>query len=219
LDDIIYNPSQITEKYGLAPIKSVLQVGASGGQEIPIFMSAGVTHAVMIEPLDYPFSVLCANTRGIQNYMPVQSAVGATDGEAVTFFVASNDGQSSSILKPAQHLSAFPHVEFNEKVTTNSFTLDTLSKSAKASNQNFPDQYDLIYIDCQGAELEFFKGASKSLLGAKYIFTEVGFGGGYENDVSYLRLAQYLDAYGYKLVSLNIDPAHGYGDAFFMRCF
>lgn len=213
-----YNPFQIIEKYSLPPIFSVLQVGASGGQEIPLFLSSGVTHAVMIEPLDYPFSVLCANTQGIGNYLPVQSAVGATDGESVTFFVASNDGQSSSILKPAQHLAAFPHVEFNEKINTNSFTLDTLARSVKASNQNFPDRYDLIYIDVQGAELEVFKGASKSLLSAKYIFTEVGFGGGYENDVSYLRLAQYLDAFGYKLVSLNIDPTHGYGDAFFMRC-
>lgn len=213
----MYNPFQITQKYSLAPITSVLQVGASGGQEIPLFKSSGVTHAVMIEPLDYPFSILSANTRGIENYMPVQSAVGATDGEAVTFFVASNDGQSSSILKPAQHLSAFPSVAFNEKVTTNSFTLDTIARSVKVTNSNFPDQYDLIYIDVQGAELEVFKGASKCLLSSKYIFTEVGFGGGYENDVSYLRLTQYLDAFGYKLVSLNIDPTHGYGDAFFMR--
>ena len=213
----MYNPFQITEKYGLAPIRSVLQVGASGGQEIPLFTSCGVTHAVMIEPLDYPYSILFGNTRGLQNYLPVQSAVGATDGEVVTFFVASNDGQSSSILKPAQHLAAFPYVEFNDTVKTNSFTLDTIARSVKANNPGFPEEYDLIYIDVQGAELEVFKGASKCLLSSKYIFTEVGFGGGYENDVSYLRLAQYLDAFGYKLVSLDIDPTHGYGDAFFMR--
>ncbi len=213
----MYNPFQIVEKYKLDPISSVLQVGASGGQEIPLFRSNGVAHAVMIEPLDYPFSVLCANSKGVENFLPVQSAVGATDAEVVTFFVASNDGQSSSILKPSQHLSAFPHVAFNQTVTTNSFTLDTIARSVKANSPSFPERYDLIYIDVQGAELEVFKGASKCLLSSKYIFTEVGFGGGYEKDVSYLRLAEFLDAYRYKMVSLNIDPNHGYGDAFFIR--
>ena len=211
------NPFQITKKYSLNPISSVLQIGASGGQEVSLFKSNGVIHAVMIEPLDYPFSILCKNINGLDNYLPVQSAVGAIDGERVDFFVANNDGQSSSTLKPAHHLLSFPEVKFNEKISINSFTLDTIARAAKINNKNLPDQYDLIYVDVQGAELEVFKGANKCLSSSKYIFTEVGYGGGYENDVSYLNLTQYLDAFGYKLVSLNINPVNGYGDAFFMQ--
>lgn len=211
------NPFEIVAKYNLQPILSVLQIGASGGQEIPLFKSNGVIHAAMIEPLNYPFEILSANINGYKNYLPIQSAVGAKDGEAVTFYVANNGGQSSSILKPAKHLSAFPNVDFNESFTTISFTLDTISRSIKANNITFPNNYDLIYVDVQGAELEIFKGANQCLLTSKYIFTEVGFGGGYENDVSYLRLNHYLDAFGYKLLTLNINPNNGYGDAFFMR--
>ena len=89
--------------------------------------------------------------------------------------------------------------------------------SVRANNASFPAVYDLIYIDVQGAELDVFKGASRCLSAGRYIFSEVGFGGGYEKDVSYLRLAQYLDAFNYKIVELHINPQHGYGDAFFVR--
>ena len=211
------NPFQIVSRYNLPAITSVLQVGASAGQEIPMFSANGVTHAVMVEALDFPFSVLCSNCSGIANFLPVQSAVGARDGEVVKFYVSNNGGQSSSILKPAKHLSAFPHVLFDEEVSKNSFTLDSIAMSVKLANPNFPENYDLLYLDVQGAELEVLKGASRNLLNCKYIFTEVGFGGGYEKDVSYLQLAQFLSAFNYKLVSLNIDPVCGYGDAFFIR--
>jgi FkbM family methyltransferase len=211
------NPFDIAKNYHLAPITSVLQVGASGGQEIPMFLAHGVSHAAMIEPLDYPFSVLRANCEGIANYLPIQSLVGARDGEQVELFVASNDGQSSSILKPAQHLDAFPSVSFDTKIQCTSFTLDTIARSIQASHADFPAHYDLIYVDVQGAELEVFKGANQSLLNSRFIFTEIGLGGGYEGDVSYMKLIGFLNAYGYDLIQLEINPSHGYGDALFVR--
>lgn len=214
---MMHSAFEIVHKYGLTPISNVVQVGASGGQEIPMFDQFEVQHAVMIEPLDYPFSILKNNIGGRANYLPVQCAVGAKDGEEVTLFVASNDGQSSSILKPANHLTLYPRISFETKINTNSFTLDTIVASVRANHRTFPEVYDLIYVDVQGAELEVFKGARRCLQAARYIFTEVGFGGGYEKDVSYLRLAQYLDEFNYKLVELNINPQFGYGDAFFMR--
>jgi FkbM family methyltransferase len=211
------NPFQYIQRYNLPSIKSVIQVGASGGQEIPMYFSNGIDYAVMIEPLDYPFSILAANCQNRGNYLPVQMGVGAEDGVVANFYVASNDGQSSSILKPASHLDTFPYVSFDGEVKVNCYTLDTIARSVKSSNPGFPDFYDLIYIDVQGAEREVFKGGSYMLQKAKYIFSEVGYGGGYENDVSYLGLIQYLDAFGFRLVSLDIDPNTGYGDAFFCK--
>lgn len=211
------NPFEVVKNYSLQPIKSVLQVGASGGQEIAMFLANGVSHAAMIEPLDYPFSVLCANAQSIENYLPIQSLVGAKDGEHVELFVASNDGQSSSILKPAQHLLAFPTVTFDAKIQCTSFTLDTIARSIKTNHAQFPHHYDLIYVDVQGAELEVFKGANQCLLNSRFIFTEIGLGGGYEGDVSYIKLIGFLHAYGYDLIHLEINPNHGYGDALFVR--
>ena len=215
--DVSINPFEIAKNYSLSPIQSVLQVGASGGQEISLFVANGVRHAAMVEPLDYPFSVLCANAKNIENYLPIQSLVGARDGEQVELFVASNDGQSSSILKPAQHLSAFPTVTFDDKIQCTSYTLDTIVRSVKTNHTHFPEHYDLIYVDVQGAELEVFKGANQCLLNSRFVFTEIGLGGGYEGDVSYIKLIGFLNAYGYDLIQLEINPNHGYGDALFVR--
>ena len=211
------NPFEIVKNYSLQPINSVLQVGASGGQEIPMFLANGVSFAAMIEPLDYPFSVLCANAKNIGNYLPIQSLVGAKDGEQVDLFVASNDGQSSSILKPAQHLTAFPTVTFDNSIQCTSYTLDTIVRSINKNHVQFPENFDLIYVDVQGAELEVFKGANQCLLNSRLIFTEIGLGGGYEGDVSYMKLIGFLNAYGYDLIQLEINPNHGYGDALFLR--
>jgi FkbM family methyltransferase len=211
------NPFECIDLYELPKIKSILQVGASGGQEISLFLKNNIIECLLIEPLDYPFAVLCDNVKGIDNYIPVKTAVGARDNEVIQMYVASNDGQSSSILKPAKHTSIFPGVNFNSKVNIKSFTLDGIVSYINQTNKKSAEAYDLIYVDVQGAELEVFKGASKSIINAKYIFTEVGYGGGYENDSSYVEIIQYLNAFSYKLVDIRIDPRTGYGDAFFIN--
>ena len=61
------------------------------------------------------------------------------------------------------------------------------------------------------------KGAGQLLNHAKYIFTEIGYGGGYEGDVAVEILIQYLAAFSYRPIALELDPRHGYGDALFIR--
>lgn len=212
-----FDPFDCIRLLELPKIQNVLQVGASGGQEIPLFVNNEIKHAILIEPLDYPFEVLINNLRGLENYIPIKTLVGADDDVSVTMFISSNDGQSSSILKPARHISTFPNVLFNEKISLKSFTLDSILKTVNNQHYIAPKIYDLIYIDVQGAELEVFKGARKALLDARYVFTEVGYGGGYEGDASYVEIINYLKIFNFNLVSLKINPNNGYGDAFFSK--
>ena len=197
--------------------RTVLQVGASGGQEIPIFINNEIKKGIFIEPLDYPFEILCQNLKGLNNYLPIKSLVGSDDDVDVRMYVSNNGGQSSSILKPAKHKSIFPYVLFPEEHIIKSFTLDTIVKSIAKQDSNFQDKFDLLYIDVQGAELEVFKGARKILLDAQYIFTEVGYGGGYDGDASYIEIINYLKTYNFNLSLLNINPITGYGDALFVK--
>ena len=90
------NPFEVVKAYKLQPIQSVLQVGAGGGQEIMMFLANGGSHAVTAEPLDYPFSVLCANAKNIKNYLPFQSFVGIRDGDEVERFIAGNVGSAAA---------------------------------------------------------------------------------------------------------------------------
>jgi FkbM family methyltransferase len=197
--------------------KSVLQVGASGGQEVHFFREHGVQAGLFIEPLDYPFEVLSQNCKNIKGFFPLKAIALSLDDKTVVFHVASNAGMSSSILPPKSHIESYPHVKFEDTLELQGYTLDTLvSRSAK----NFlgcPFCFDLIYIDVQGAELEVFKGASFQLQSARYVFTEVGLGGGYQNDVELETLIGFLRAFGFRLLALEVGARTGYGNAFFAR--
>lgn len=205
-------------KFGLTLPKSVLQIGANAGQEVPMFKRNGVEHAVLVEPLDAPFSNLCQACQGDGAYLPVKALAVAKDGLSVTMHVANNFGQSSSILKPSNHLKLFPSVEFGQKpLTIIGYTADSIYRYARSIQSALPEWVDMLFLDVQGAELEVLKGAGQLLGNARYIFTEIGYGGGYEGNVSVETLIQYLAAFSFRLVAMEIDPRHGYGDALFVK--
>lgn len=205
-------------KFELAPPKSILQIGANAGQEVAAFKQNGVEHAVLVEPLDAPFAHLRQACQGEAGYLPLKALAVAKDGLPVTMHVANNFGQSSSILKPSNHLKVFPSVEFRqEPVTITGYTADSIYRYARSVQPDLPEWVDMLFLDVQGAELEVFKGAGQLLGNARYIFTEIGYGGGYEGDVSVETLIQYLAAFSFRLVAMEIDPRHGYGDALFVK--
>jgi hypothetical protein len=77
-------------------------------------------------------------------------------------------------------------------------------------------QIDLLYLDTQGAELSVLRGATTLLRQICYVFTEVGRGGLYENDVNHRVLTEYLDSQGFSLAFLYINR-HGWGDALYVH--
>jgi FkbM family methyltransferase len=208
---------KLLASFSLPAPRSIMQIGASFGQEIDLFASNGISHGLFIEPLPFAFEILKEKCSQYPGYICVNQLAGKMDGEDHTFHVASNGGQSSSILRPKNHKSIFPTVTFDTEVAAQAFTIDTISVWVRQSETTLPEFYDLIYIDVQGAELEVFKGAVRNIQKSKYIFSELGFGGGYESDVSYLHLSYFLESFGYKLVSLQIDPRSGYGDGLFVN--
>jgi FkbM family methyltransferase len=208
----------ILNRFELEKPRSVFQIGASGGQELDMFFQNGIASGVFIEPLDYPFSILSQNCLRFKNFFPFKALATATDGKNVEFFVASNAGQSSSILKPTGHLQKFPTVSFETPINLVGFQADTISKFAQTTTEGvLTDDFDLIYIDVQGAELEVFKGATKLLSQAKYVFTELGYGGGYSRDASLHEVAYFLSMHDYYPIYIEIDPRHGYGDGLFIK--
>ena len=109
------SPFDILKKYQLPNPKSVIQVGASGGQELEEFIAAGITDALLIEPLDGPFSVLQHRVQNIPSYVPFKALVSATNGKEFDFYIASNGGQSSSLLEPGDHLEKFSLCQLSRK--------------------------------------------------------------------------------------------------------
>jgi len=208
------NIFEILDSFGLPRPKSVFQVGASCGQEIDFFFAHGVLSGVFLEPLPASFQSLSDKCSG-KNYVPVQAVALALDNQEVEFFVASNSGHSSSIFKPARHLITYPHVEFNEPVKDTGHRVDSLALLARAKHNSLPACFDLLFLDVQGAELEVLKGAVSQLQSGKYVFCEIGRGDGYEGEVGYELIINFLMAFNYRLLALEWDPITGYGNALF----
>jgi FkbM family methyltransferase len=202
---------------GLPPPKTVLQVGASAGQEIDEFYEFGVSGGLFIEPLDLPFSLLVEKCKGKENYFPVQALALSEDNLKAEFFIASNAGQSSSILKPLKHLDYFPSVHFDNELSLVGYSINSIAKISKASCSALPDIYDLFYLDVQGAELEVMKGSTLQLQRGKYVLAEICDVEGYHNNARFVDLLMFLRAFGYKPIALQGDCSSGYGDCLFSK--
>lgn len=201
--------------------RGVVQVGANAGQELQQFYDHGVHQGVFIEPLDAPFAVLQRLCAPVPGYLPIQALCGAKDGEEVTFHVANNFGASSSMLKPLAHLDEYPHVHFVAEQKITSFTLDRILAAAHHHRPDLAGNLSLLYMDVQGAELNVLKGAVTTLQQIDYIYTEIGLGGTYENDVPVEDLILFLKLFDFRLVEMTLigDGAGGggVGNALFCR--
>ena len=209
-------PFEIVNSLGLSPITGIVQVGASTGQEVPYFVANGVRRATLIEPLDGPFEVLKAQCRHLDEYVLVQALCGSRDGETVDFHVASNNGESSSMLKPANHLADYPWVSFPQVVPLKTVTLDSIFAMVRARRPEIAAAANLLYMDVQGAELRVLAGATTVLNSVSYIYTETGVGGGYEGDVELIDLINFLRPHNFKVYELESNTA-GWGNAMLIR--
>ncbi len=205
------------KRQGLTPPLTVLQVGASAGQEIDDFYQSGVIAGLFIEPLDTPFAMLSDRCRGKPNYIPVQALALSEDNLISNFYLASNGGQSSSILPPKQHLLYYPNITFDHQIEMIGYKVDTLTAIAKQRFDTLPKYFDLFYLDVQGAELEVMKGSVSQLQNGKYVYAEIGDGNLYEGDVKLVELITFLRLFGYRPIALEANGQNGSGDCLWYK--
>ncbi|MEJ6000556.1 FkbM family methyltransferase [Paucibacter soli] len=200
-----------------API-GVLQLGASYGQELREFAENGIRAGVFVEPLPEPFANLAKNCSLVPNYIAVNTLCAETAGKTYPFHVASNGGMSSSILAPGTHLAVNPGVHFTHTINVVSSTVDDVLALVQANGRAAAVQaLDLMYLDCQGAEFQIFRGAARSLPQFKYIYTEVMRNELYAGQVPFLSYCHFLDAVGFTLNDVYFGYPEQAGNALFIR--
>lgn len=78
------------------------------------------------------------------------------------------------------------------------------------------DDFDMMFIDTQGAEKHVILGALETLRSIDFIWMEVSIGGIYEGDMPLSRFVPFLETLGFELGYCELKR-FGWGDALFVR--
>ena len=152
------------EKYHMN-VKGILYVGAHYGEEYEAFLKMGATKILMFEPTPKSFEVLRLKFNGNPAIKMFNMALGNSKGTMSMYTETANAGQSNSLLKPKQHTQQYPNIVFAGREEVHVDKLDNIKFKR-------PD-YNFLYMDCQGYELEVLRGGIKTLEHVDYILCEV----------------------------------------------
>ena len=199
--------TNLFDKYNMN-IKGIVHIGAHYGEEIQEYVDNGIQKITVFEPLSRNFDVLTKRMQNVNaDIQGHQVALGSKKGTA-TMFLSSNEAQSSSILKPKQHLELHPDVSFDGTEEVEVSLLDDYD----IGESNF------INIDVQGYELEVFKGGTKTLEKVDYIYCEVNRGEVYEGNAMVEDLDEFLSTYGFERVETKWpETYYTWGDALYIK--
>lgn len=204
---MLINFTNLLKKYNLN-IKGIVHVGAHYGEEIQEYVNNGIQTITVFEPLSNNFDILAERLQNVNaDIEGYQVALGSKKSTA-TMYLSSNQGESSSILKPKEHLEHHPDVTFDGTEEVEVELLD----SYNLRGANFMN------VDVQGYELEVFKGASETLKNIDYIYCEVNRGELYEGNPLVEDLDKYLAEYKFERVETHWpNDEYKWGDAFYIK--
>ena len=190
-------------------IDLIVDGGANSGQWASRLLASMDTKAVRtsltqhptivsIEPSSAPFAQLLEKANKAQNWIAIQSAIGAESQEGI-LNRALNEGQSSSLRKPKEHLTSYSTVDFEgvEKVVIR--RLDEIPEVAQG-------KAIWLKLDIQGFEREAILGANGIISSVEVIEIETSFREMYEGQSSHLELLTVLEELGFS-ISRYSDPA------------
>lgn len=194
----------------------ILEAGAAGGEDTVIFANTfphGTVHA--FEPVEMNYSLLTARVAGLANVKTYRLALSDQDGHAD--IIVSHDrrnnkaaASSSSLLKPQNHLTTHPHIEFTRTETVPTRTIDSWAA------ENNVDHIDILWLDMQGIEHRVLKASPRMLKTARVICTEVNLTTTYEGVTLYQDYKAWLNGQGFRVVREAL-PWKDAGNVLFVR--
>lgn len=205
------HPLKMLDRLGHKP-RGVIHVGANLGGEVLDYEKADLDAVICIEPLDEPFAKVSRLCRRNANFFALQEVIGAANDVEVEFHETSNQGASSSVLKPTKFLEYHPDKPVVRVHSMKTKTLDSILQEAPFRDFTF----DCLVADVQGYELEVLKGAEKALKNVKYAYLECTLNTQYENSCDLNDLLMFLAPRGFSLIDLQLN-GRLMGDGLFMK--
>jgi FkbM family methyltransferase len=186
-------------------VRGIIQAGSNSGQEVPIFLKY-TDRMILCEPISQHSTALA---KAYPQALVLGIALGSTDFVG-TLHIASNAGESSSLLQPADHLVHYRGIRFTSDASVSVRRFDSVAKDM--SLDMF--KYNVLITDCQGYDLEVIKGFGELITGLDLIVCEYINTPLYLGNASLSAIKEWLDGYGFVLLETS-DECLGAGNAFF----
>lgn len=200
----VYTQAPINIKILPAPFackKGVIHIGAHRCEE-----ASQYDHCPKVLWID-------GNDTLCQEYPEIVNAIiSDVDDQDVDFNITSNDAMSSSILPMKEHVKEHPDCINIQTIRKKTTTLDTLLSQQGYQHNDF----DVLVMDIQGAEMLALKGARKTLPHIHVIVTEVNTKELYQGCPLIADMDMFLQQEGYIRVRTTMTH-HGWGDAMYVR--
>ncbi len=167
----------------------VLHVGAHFGEERDFYNQLKL-NVLWVEAVPKFFNVLTNNISKYSNQFAFNYLLGNQDKKIVKFYLANNEGSSSSVFKLSKD-NGFDGLEMDDILEIEMRRLDQVFSSDQVK------MYPNWIIDAQGAELQVLEGAGKLLEKVSSIMVEVSTREVYEGGTNYYELKKFLRKFNF----------------------
>lgn len=198
---------------------SIVHVGGHRGGEAEFYSRYCDGEVLWIEALPKLHASLVKNIAKYPRQEAICALVSDVDGEEIEFKVASNDGQSSSMLELGSHVQQHPDVKVIGSIALKTVTMDTLLLGRGMAFINA-----LLVMDVQGAELKVLKGLREWINCFEWIICEVNRDETYKNCPRVEEIDEFLAHVGdefhapfWRVETGWFSPNHSWGDALYSR--
>lgn len=210
--DMLIPFQDLFRRRGIKPA-GVLHLGANSGQEAQEYQKVGVPKVIWVEAIPKIHQELVRNVERIPGHVALRACVGDEDGKPVTFHVASNGGQSSSVLELGTHKTEHPSVHYVGDIKTEMVRVDTLLLRHHIA---LPPGPWFLNADLQGAELMALKGMGNLIWEFQWAYLEVNERPLYVGCPLVGEIDEWMAERGFRGVETKMT-GFGWGDKLFSR--
>ncbi len=199
--------NKLTNKYNLKII-GISHFGAHKGQEVKSYLKNGITNIHLFEPQKNAYEFLSHKFKNVNEVNLYNFGLGDSNESMTLNVEKNNDGMSSSVLQPLEHIKYYPEIKFNQTEQINIKRYEDLG----VSNVNF------LNIDIQGFELEALKGCGEKLSEIDYIYIEINRKELYLNNPHVSEIDNYLRNYNFlRVKTIWASSNLPFGDALYIK--